>query len=204
MRNNFLMHYLQNKLLILSVIFLLAGCNTIQSENKQLRSPVDIPVTGQKNFDRALWFARSGDIDEAIALFNGISKKFPTLAPPYKHLGILHLKQQDFTAAEQALSKSVDLYPYDAIAYNHLGIAKRNLGNFNQANKAYLKAIKLKPDYADAILNIGILHDMYLYKFETAIAYYEKYKKIASLDEKQNKLVDKWIADLMLRSKKKE
>ncbi len=196
------MFYLKNKVLVLCFIVFMSGCETVPTTGQLPPESAAIPDVDENNFERAIWSAQSGDLDQAIVLLNDITQKNPDLAIVYRHLGVLHIRQNDFSAAEQALMKSVKLYGHDPIAYNHLGIAKRGLGKFTRAREAYNKAIELKPDYADAILNLGILYDLYLHQLDRALIYYTQFLSVVAPKDKQALLVEKWKIDIKNRQKR--
>jgi len=184
------------------LIVFVSACETSPTTGQQTPESAVIPDADENNFERAIWYAQSGDLDQAIVFLNEITQKNPDLAIAYRHLGVLHIRQDDFAAAEQALTKSVNLFEHDSIAYNHLGIAKRGLGKFNQAREAYEKAIDLQADYADAILNLGILYDLYLHQLDRALIYYTQFQSVVAVEDKQALLVEKWKADIKIRQKR--
>ncbi len=175
------------------LVLLLSACAT--TGNTVLINPQaqPIPETARNVYSRAVWSAESGLYDEAIALFSSLTRDHPTNARMFTNLGMLHLQKKELTAAEQALSQAVKLYPYDAIAQNHLGVTLRELGKFNEAEQAYLLAIKYNDRYDDAYLNLGILYDLYLHDLTKAIVYY---KKAQSILVKPDKLLQQWIIDV--------
>lgn len=83
-----------------------------------------------------------------------------------------------------------------ASEFNRRGIAHRRAGEFVQARAAYEQALALDPGNADACLNLGILHDLYLWDGAAALTYYERYP---SLSPGGDATVGKWIVDLKNR-----
>lgn len=83
-----------------------------------------------------------------------------------------------------------------AATQNQLGIKLRQEGKFDQARESYEQAIKLDPNYAPAILNLGILHDMYLADGKPALDLYSRYLALTPLGDTE---VSKWIAELKNR-----
>jgi len=148
------------------------------------------------DFQRAMWIVKSGDLKKGIKEFESLSKKYPNLSEVHLNLGILKLKNKDFSGAEASLLQATQINPKNAIAYNHLGVAYRYNGNFNEAKGAYLKAIELDKAYPLAHLNLGILYDIYFQDLKNALAQYQQYKNLIKTEDKT---VDKWIIDLERR-----
>ncbi len=83
-----------------------------------------------------------------------------------------------------------------AAAQNQLGIKLRQDGKFDQAREAYEEAIKLDANFTPAIINLGILHDMYLGDGKRALDLYSRYLAITPAGDNE---VNKWIAELKNR-----
>ena len=80
--------------------------------------------------------------------------------------------------------------------WNQLGVTLRRHGQFAKAREAYEKAIELDPVYAAPLLNLGILHDLYLWDGKRALELYDRY---LALSPGGDAAVTKWIADLKNR-----
>ncbi len=184
--------------LYIVVLITLTACSAVVIKKTGYSQMQDIPDMARAQFTRAVWTAKAGHYDEAIALFSELSKAYPLLARSYTNLGMLHLRQREFTSAEQALLHAVSVYPYDAIAQNHLGVVLRELGKFKQAEQAYLLAIKYHDEYSEAVLNLGVLYDLYLHDRVKALLYYTQYQILL---DKPDALVAKWIVDVQRRIK---
>lgn len=83
-----------------------------------------------------------------------------------------------------------------AATQNQLGISLRQSGKFDQAREAYEQALKLDANYAPAILNLGILHDMYLVDGKRALDLYSRFLTLTPAGDSE---VNKWIAELKNR-----
>jgi cellulose synthase operon protein C len=82
---------------------------------------------------------------------------------------------------------------------NQQAVALRRKGEFGPAREAYEKALALDPAYAPAVLNLGVLHDLYLGHPAVALAQYERYLALTPAGDAQ---VGKWLADLKNRQPK--
>ena len=83
-----------------------------------------------------------------------------------------------------------------AAEQNQLGISLRQAGKFEQARLAYENAIMLDANYAPALLNLGILHDMYLNDGTRAMDLYTRYLTLKPAGDTE---INKWIAELKTR-----
>lgn len=99
-------------------------------------------------------------------------------------------------AAVAALERAVQASPTQARAYNELGIAYRVDGQFAKAREAYERALALDANDAAAVLNLGILHDLYMGDGAKALEHYERY---LILTPGGDATVEKWTTDLRRR-----
>lgn len=84
----------------------------------------------------------------------------------------------------------------EAAKANLQAVALRQKGEFGPAREAYAKALALDPAYAPAVLNLGVLHDLYLGHPAEALTLYERYLALTPPGDAQ---VGKWVADLKNR-----
>jgi Flp pilus assembly protein TadD len=73
-------------------------------------------------------------------------------------------------------------------------------GDFAKARASYEQAIAVDGGYAPAVLNLGILHDLYLWDGERALELYDRYMQLTPGGDEQ---VKRWISDLRNRGQKK-
>ena len=86
--------------------------------------------------------------------------------------------------------------PNQALYFNQLGITYRQQGQFKKAAEAYERAIELDANYTSPLLNLGILHDLYLWDGKRALELYDRY---LALSPGGDAVVSKWVADLKNR-----
>ena len=91
--------------------------------------------------------------------------------------------------------RATQLNPLQPIYFNQLGVTYRQQGHFDKAKRAYERAIALDGAYAAPVLNLGILHDLYLGEGARALEWYDRYVALAGNDA----IVTKWIVDLKNR-----
>jgi tetratricopeptide (TPR) repeat protein len=69
--------------------------------------------------------------------------------------GYKAVKEKDYRAAIDWMSKAVAENPKDADAFNYLGYAHRKLGDFDNALKYYGRALELDPEHRGAHEYLG-------------------------------------------------
>ncbi|MEI6155358.1 MAG: tetratricopeptide repeat protein, partial [Deltaproteobacteria bacterium] len=67
---------------------------------------------------------------------------------------------ENYTDAEKAFSKAIELDPQYAMAYYHRGCAYKDLNNYQQAINDFDKAIELNPQYVLAYVRRGTAYGM--------------------------------------------
>ena len=109
----------------------------------------------QLKFDKAVALHRSGEVQQAAALYREILQSQPTHMGAAHMLGVAHLQQGQYEQAERQLRRAVQIDPYAADALNHLGMALRQLDRLDEAVEAYDRAIAIRPSFAEAHCNRG-------------------------------------------------
>ena len=158
-----------------------------------------ISPAAQRAFDDALRALRASRTDEAERALVALTKSAPELAGPHANLGLLYARAGKLPQAVAALEQAVQLSPQQPLYFNALGIAYRQYGQFAKARAAYEKAIELDASYAAPLLNLGILHDLYLRDGPRALELYGRYLALSS---NPDAVVTKWVADLKNRNGK--
>jgi tetratricopeptide (TPR) repeat protein len=157
---------------------------------------VPVPAAAQRGFDDARRALAAGRTDEAERGFRALAQANPELAGPHANLGLIYRQAGKLPEAAAELEKAVKASPQRPIYLNQLGITYRQQGQFAKAREAYEKAIALDPAYAAPLLNLGILHDLYLGDGARALELYGRY---LALSPSGDPAVTKWVADLKNR-----
>ncbi|MFY9514074.1 MAG: hypothetical protein WAQ05_24180, partial [Rubrivivax sp.] len=89
--------------------------------------------------------------------------------------------------------------PDAASPLNEQGIALRNKGEFTKARETYEQAIAAEPQRATPVLNLAILHDLYLGERTKAQELYERYLVLATPQDPNTAAVGKWLAEIKAR-----
>jgi Flp pilus assembly protein TadD len=177
---------------------IVAPSTTTPATNANPAAPVLAPVSAdvQAQFDRALQAQRSGRSDEALRLWTALAQAQPGLGGVHANIGLIHRQAGRNAEAVTALERAVDASPTQPRFFNELGIACRANGQFAKAQQAYERALELDANYAAALLNLGILHDLYLGNSAKALELYDRYLTLAPGGDTA---VTKWAADLRKR-----
>ena len=69
--------------------------------------------------------------------------------------GVAATKSKEWSVAEAAFGRAVEMRADYAEAWNGLGYSLRNQGKYPASLKAYDEALRLKPDYPDALEYLG-------------------------------------------------
>ncbi len=88
-------------------------------------------------------------LEEAASAYLEAVRKFPNFRRAWKNLGLIRVKQQDFTSALTALTKVVELGGADATTFGLLGFCYGSIEDSIAAESAYRMAILLAPGTLD-------------------------------------------------------
>ncbi|MBU1427048.1 MAG: tetratricopeptide repeat protein [Gammaproteobacteria bacterium] len=110
---------------------------------------------GQKEIDTLVASFNQGRMQEAAALAQTMTERYPQHWIGWKMLGVVFQQMGRHRDALPAMQKTVALSPRDVEAHNNFGIILHNLGNFEEAEASYRRALKINPDYAQALNCLG-------------------------------------------------
>ena len=150
----------------------------------------------QRAYDEARRLMRAGRTDDAEKALRTLAQAHPDLGGPHANLGALYRQAGKLPEAVTEGELAVRANPKQPLYFNQLGISHRHNGQFDKARQAYEAALSLDPAYAAALLNLGILHDLYLADGPRALELYDRY---LALSPGGDAVVAKWVADLKNR-----
>lgn len=158
----------------------------------------DVPVAPatRRAYDDALRQLRAGAIDAAEKALSEIAQASPELGGPHANLGLIHRQAGKLDEAVADFERAAKANPHRASYFNQLGITCRQAGQFAKAREAYERAIEIDPHDAAPVLNLGILHDLYLGDGVRALELYDRYLVMTPAGDPA---VTKWVADLKNR-----
>ena len=102
----------------------------------------------------------AGEIDAAIHTLAEGCVNYPFEAVPYQLLACLYSQQKNYSLAEDAINKALDLKPQESSFYNQLGTILALQGDLVQADIAYRMALKIAPDNQEASDNLAYIHGL--------------------------------------------
>lgn len=135
-------------------------------------------------------------MDDAERGFKSLIQFHPELGGPHANLGVIYRQAGKLPEAVAALEQATRASPRQPVYFNQLGITYRMQGQFAKAREAYERAIDLDASYAAPVLNLAILHDLYLWDPKRAAEHYDRY---LALTPGGDATVTKWVADLKNR-----
>jgi len=111
---------------------------------------------------KAYYLQNHGRIDEALDIYHIIEKKDSTYGDAYLNAGILYIEKEDFTLAENELSRLAELQQNNPLAPFYLGVISEQRGDYQKALGFYNQAASLSPRdtrYAEAVERMKIQLD---------------------------------------------
>ena len=121
---------------------------------------------------------QSGNLDDAIKIYENLVAKNKKDHQIYFFLGTAHLQKKNYEKTVFYIENAIKIKPDIPNYYNNIGIALSNLSNSQKAIENYLKALKLNEKFLDANINLAIEYKNLL-KIEEAIKYFKISLKIS-------------------------
>jgi len=136
--------------------------------------------------DKRLYFLsgilawEAGNYEQAKTAFKQAIDLDPEYSDAYNNLGILYMRDKEYTEAESAFHKALEnpLYLTPEKALVNLGKLMEAEKNDKAAEQYYRHAIKLKPGFFQAYYNLGMLFYR-LENFRLAAAVFDQAVKLA-------------------------
>ncbi len=113
------------------------------------------PRNPQLRFLRGVILAERGRLDDAIAVFRAMNEDFPELPEPSNNLAVIHARQGDWEAAQQAIERSIRAVPTYALAHENLGDIHLQL-----AARAFEQAGRLDPRNESARTKLALAREL--------------------------------------------
>ena len=116
--------------------FTISATSAVSSADKEAAAAVNAAATA------AVEAMKAGRNDEAIAKFNEVIAKVPNCIDCYYNLGVAHQNKQQWTEAETAYKKVIELKPDHGDAYTGLATIYNAQKKFDLASEASANAAK--------------------------------------------------------------
>jgi tetratricopeptide (TPR) repeat protein len=139
-----------------------------------------------------------GEIDNAIDVFESLTKSNPALPEPYNNLAVLYAQNGNFNAAKIALEKSIKTHPSYATAHINLGDLYTRM-----ASESYNQALQIDKSNKNAKTKLSLIKKLFNFQpinKNIVIAEetskkpepIEKDKNIKSINENIFIMIDNW------------
>lgn len=154
------------------------------------------PKQAVSEFEAAIVAMQSEEWPLAQQQLEAMTQNYPELSGPWVNLGIVHWRQEQWDEAEQAFAKAIEVNALNNDAYVQYAVMQRERGKFPEAEQLYLQALQVWPHNLEALMNLGILYDMYMGRFDDALVQFELAQKLVT---EPNRELDGWVIDLKRR-----
>ncbi len=120
---------------------------------KQAQNPSKVTLLLKKS---AIW-REKGKLDNAIECVQKAAEINPRSSRPFRELGRLFLKKNDFKKAAEHFKKAISVNRLDVPSYHYLGQIYFKLGSQDKAIKYFSKALDLSPRNSDRAIKVATL-----------------------------------------------
>jgi tetratricopeptide (TPR) repeat protein len=100
----------------------------------------------------------AGNLDGAIAVYQGLTERAPDFLPGWVNLGAAYLQQEKPWRARSVLREASRRFKDSPILYYNLGNAYRLLEKDLETMEAYEAAIRLDPEFAEAYYQLAVFY----------------------------------------------
>ena len=124
--------------------------------NALLKSDSDNP---QLLFINGVLLSENNKVDEAIKVFESLTKTHPNLPEPYNNLAVLYAQQGDFPKAKHALEQSIKTHPSYATAHINLGDLYTRM-----ASESYNQALQIDGSNKSVKTKLSLIKKLFNYQ----------------------------------------
>ena len=150
------------------------NCTVIKEKMKKNKQADHI----EQMFNHALQLQQTGQVEQAIELYQQILSIEPVHHPSLHCLGIVAAQCQDFQLAAAFFSRAIKANPKSPESYNDYANVLKANQQYQDALTHYQQAIKLKPYFAQAYYNQGNTYQV-LGQYTAALAAFQQAVAIA-------------------------
>ena len=126
-----------------------AGANGRPAEQKQYLDKLvaAYPEDERVQFNLGGYYFGLQDYDNAVAHYKKATEISPNYSPAYNLLGYAYRQQEDYSSAEDAFKKYVELIPGDPNPYDSYAELLLKMGRFDESIAQYRKALSIDPHF---------------------------------------------------------
>ncbi len=161
-------------------------------------SKLPVKPAAEKLFTAANEAIERENFQEAESFLLNLIDQHPEFSSARTNLALLFVSRGRTEEAIPLLEAAILIEPKDCIPRIQLGLIERGRHNFANAEQAYLDCLNEHPENATALINLGILYELYMGRFEDALAAYDRYQRSMNAPDQRVAL---WIANLSRRLK---
>ena len=121
--------------------------------NSMLKADSDNP---QLLFINGVLLSENNKVNEAIKVFESLTKSHPNLPEPYNNLAVLYAQQGDFQKAKHALEQSIKTHPSYATAHINLGDLYTRM-----ASESYNQALQIDGSNKSAKTKLSLIKKLF-------------------------------------------
>src|SRR5882762_1050659 len=114
------------------------------------------PNDERAQFAVANYYFGQQQLEEAVAHYKKATVLAPSYSPAYNVLGYAYRQQGDYTSAEQAFKKYIELIPNDPNPYDSYAELLLKMGKFDDSITQYRKALAIDQNFINAHQGIGM------------------------------------------------
>jgi tetratricopeptide (TPR) repeat protein len=116
--------------------------------------------TGLRRFlEQATTLLLENRVADAMRLLQKTTQEYPKSERSWVLIAEAHSRQKDWSAAEQAARRALEIVPDYVEGQYLLGVILSEKRDYRAAIERFQKAIELKSDYAEAYFQLGLCHD---------------------------------------------
>ena len=113
---------------------------------RRLRQAVNADSSAALDFVLANLYFQRDQLDQAAQRYGIALEKFPNFMRAHKNLGMVRLRQGDYTGGARAITRAIELGGGDGVAFGLLGLSRLQQDRPHAAEGAYRQAVMLDPD----------------------------------------------------------
>lgn len=168
----------------------------IRTPNPYLQDRPSVPSAARERFAAAEEALQQQAWEVAETDLLWLTENYPQFSGPFLNLALLYVQTDQLQKADVNFQQAIAANSNNIDAYNAYGIFLREQGRFSEAETIYQQALKVWPDSPETLINLGILYDLYMGKFDQALVQYRAYQ---ALQDEPERKVQGWIVDIERR-----